>query len=186
MLFETTKEQEAFRAQVREFAENEVRPLAFTLDRENRFPEEIVRKLGARGWLGIPYPKRYGGMELDYTSYAIAVEELARADGGTGTILSAHVSLGSWPIFTYGTEEQKQKYLIPLTKGEKLSAFALTEPNAGSDAGGTETTAVKHGDFYLLNGKKSSSRTRTGRIPTSSSPSRRRGSARTASALLLF
>lgn len=106
------------------------------------------------GVLGTPYPKEYGGAGLDVLSYAIAVEELSRVDGGTGVILSAHVSLGTYPIFAYGTEEQKQKYLIPLVKGEKLAAFGLTEPNAGSDAGGTETTAVLEGDYYILNGGK--------------------------------
>ncbi|MFU0833192.1 MAG: ACYL-COA dehydrogenase, short-chain specific [Oscillospiraceae bacterium] len=154
MFFKTTEEQEAFRAKVREFAESEIKPLAFTLDKENRFPDEIIQKMGKLGWMGIPYPKKYGGMGLDTTSYAIAVEELSRVDGGTGVILSAHVSLGSWPIFAYGTEEQKQKYLVPLAKGEKLGAFGLTEPEAGSDAGGTETTAELDGDYYILNGGK--------------------------------
>ncbi|XOQ44574.1 MAG: ACYL-COA dehydrogenase, short-chain specific [Clostridium sp.] len=154
MFFKTTEEQEAFRAKVREFAESEIKPLAFTLDKENRFPDEIVQKMGKLGWMGIPYPKKYGGMGLDTTSYAIAVEELSRVDGGTGVILSAHVSLASWPIFAYGTEEQKQKYLVPLAKGEKLGAFGLTEPEAGSDAGGTETTAELDGDYYILNGGK--------------------------------
>ena len=106
------------------------------------------------GFMGLPYPKEYGGAGKDILSYAIAVEELSRVDGGTGVILSAHVSLGSYPIFAYGTEEQKKKYLTPLAKGEKLGAFGLTEPNAGSDAGGTETTAVKEGDYYILNGEK--------------------------------
>ena len=124
------------------------------LDKENRFPTEAIEKLGKMGVLGTPYPKEYGGAGLDVLSYAIAVEELSRVDGGTGVILSAHVSLGTYPIFAYGTEEQKQKYLIPLAKGEKLAAFGLTEPNAGSDAGGTETTAVLEGDYYILNGGK--------------------------------
>ncbi|QAT42530.1 acyl-CoA dehydrogenase family protein [Aminipila luticellarii] len=154
MLFKTTEEHEALRARIREFAETELKPQTFLLDKENAFPTEIVKQLGKMGILGIPYPKEYGGMGLDIISYAIAVEELARVDGGTGVILSAHVSLGSWPIFAYGTEEQKQKYLIPLAKGEKLGAFGLTEPNAGSDAGGTETTAVLEGDHYILNGGK--------------------------------
>lgn len=154
MSFKTTEDHEALRAKVREFAESEVKPLAFLLDKENEFPAEIVGKLGGFGWMGIPYPKEYGGMGLDMVSYAIAVEELSRVDGGTGVILSAHTSLGSWPIFAYGTEEQKQKYLVPLAKGEKLGAFGLTEQNAGSDAGGTETTAVLEGDHYVLNGGK--------------------------------
>mgnify|MGYP000364728372 FL=1 len=154
MKFTTTKEQEEFRMKVRHFAEEEVKPIAFLLDKENQFPQEAVKKMGELGFMGIPYPKEYGGAGMDVISYAIAVEELSRVDGGTGVILSAHVSLGSWPIFAYGTEEQKQKYLIPLAKGEKIGAFGLTEPNAGSDAGGTETTAVLEGDHYVLNGGK--------------------------------
>ena len=124
------------------------------LDQQNEFPDEAIRKLGEMGLMGIPFPAEYGGAGLDALSYAIAVEELARVDGGAGVILSAHVSLGSWPIFAYGTEEQKRKYLVPLAKGEKIGAFGLTEPNAGSDAGGTETTAVLKGDHYVLNGGK--------------------------------
>ena len=154
MLYQTTKAHESLRTKIRKFAEEEVKPIAFMLDQENEFPMEAVKKLADMGLMGIPYPKEYGGAGLDVLSYAIAVEELARVDGGTGVILSAHVSLGSWPIFAFGTEEQKQKYLVPLAKGEKIGAFGLTEPNAGSDAGGTETTAVDKGDHYLLNGGK--------------------------------
>ena len=154
MNFQTTKQHEEFRAKVRAFAESEVKPVAFLLDKENRFPDEIVSKMGALGLMGVPYPTEYGGAGLDVLSYAIAVEELSRVDGGTGVILSAHVSLGSWPIFAYGTEEQKREYLAPLARGEKIGAFGLTEPNAGSDAGGTETTAVLKGDHYILNGGK--------------------------------
>jgi butyryl-CoA dehydrogenase len=139
---------------VRALAETEVKQLSFLMDKENGFPAAQGKKMGEFGWLGIPFPKEYGGMGLDYISYAIAVEELARVDGGTGVILSAHTSLASWPIFAYGTEEQKQKYLVPLARGEELGAFGLTEPNAGSDAGGTETTADLDGDFYILNGGK--------------------------------
>ena len=154
MQYQTLKEQENLRTKVREFAEKEVKPLAFLLDKENRFPEEIVRKMGEMGLMGIPYPKQYGGAGLDMVSYAVAVEELARVDAGTSVTLSAHTSLGSWPIYAYGTEEQKQKYLIPLAKGEKLGAFGLTEQNAGSDAAGTETTAQLQDGCYLLNGGK--------------------------------
>ncbi|MBE6831103.1 MAG: acyl-CoA dehydrogenase [Ruminococcaceae bacterium] len=154
MSFKTTEDHEALRAKVREFAEAEVKPLAFLLDKENEFPADVVTKMGQMGLMGIPYPKEYGGTGLDMVSYAVAVEELARVDGGTGVILSAHTSLGSWPIFAYGTEEQKQKYLVPLAKGETLGAFGLTEQNAGSDASGTETTAVLDGDHYVLNGGK--------------------------------
>ena len=154
MLFQTTPAHEELRAKIRAFAEEEIKPIAFMLDQQNEFPDEAVRKLGEMGLMGIPFPREYGGAGLDALSYAIAVEELARVDGGAGVILSAHVSLGSWPIFAYGTEEQKQKYLVPLARGEKIGAFGLTEPNAGSDAGGTETTAVLKGDHYVLNGGK--------------------------------
>ena len=154
MLFQTTQAHEELRAKVRAFAEEEIKPIAFMLDQQNEFPDEAIRKLGEMGLMGIPFPAEYGGAGLDALSYAIAVEELARVDGGAGVILSAHVSLGSWPIFAYGTEEQKRKYLVPLAKGEKIGAFGLTEPYAGSDAGGTETTAVLKGDHYVLNGGK--------------------------------
>ena len=171
MLFQTTQAHEQLRAKIRAFAEEEVKPIAFSLDQANEFPAEAVKKLGELGLMGIPYPKEYGGAGLDAISYAIAVEELSRVDGGTGVILSAHVSLGSWPIFAFGTEEQKKKYLVPLARGEKIGAFGLTEPNAGSDAGGTETTAVDKGDHWLLNGGKSSSPTPPRRTPMWSLPS---------------
>lgn len=154
MLFQTTKDHETLRSQIRTFVEKEVKPIAFMLDQQNEFPTEAVKHLGEMGMMGIPFPKEYGGAGLDTISYAIAVEELSRVDGGTGVILSAHTSLGTWPIFAFGNEEQKKKYLVPLCKGEKIGAFGLTEPNAGSDAGGTETTAVFKGDHYLLNGGK--------------------------------
>ena len=154
MSFKTTDEHEALRLKVREFAEQEVKPQAFLLDQENQFPLEALRKFAQMGLMGIPYPKEVGGAGLDIISYAIAVEELSRVDGGTGVILSAHVSLGSWPIYNYGNDLQKKKYLMPLASGAKLGAFGLTEPNAGSDAAGTETTAVLEGDYYLLNGGK--------------------------------
>ncbi|RXM79622.1 acyl-CoA dehydrogenase [Clostridium tetani] len=154
MFFKTTGEHENLRSKIREFAEEEVKPIAFMLDKENEFPTEAIKNLAKMGMMGIPYAKEYGGAGLDVISYAIAVEELSRVDGGTGVILSAHTSLGAYPIAAYGTEEQKQKYLIPLAKGEKLGAFGLTEENAGSDAGGTETTAVLEGGHYILNGSK--------------------------------
>lgn len=154
MFFKTTEQHEDLRQEIRKFAEEEVKPIAFLLDQENQFPSEAIRKLADMGMMGIPYSKEYGGAGLDVISYAIAVEELARVDGGTGVILSAHTSLGTYPILAYGTEEQKQKYAVPLAKGEKLGAFGLTEENAGSDAGGTETTAVLEGDYYILNGGK--------------------------------
>lgn len=154
MRYKTSEEHEALRAVIREFAETEIKPIAFMLDKENQFPRYAVEKLGKMGYMGIPYEKKYGGAGLDVLSYAIAVEELARVDGGAGVILSAHTSLGAYPIAAYGTEEQKKKYLVPLAKGEKIGAFGLTEPNAGSDAGGTETVAVLDGDNYILNGGK--------------------------------
>ncbi|WP_409968162.1 acyl-CoA dehydrogenase family protein [Bengtsoniella intestinalis] len=154
MMFKDTEQHTALRRTIREFAETEVKPIAFMLDQNNEFPEAAIHLLGEMGYMGIPYPTQYGGAGLDARSYAIAVEELARVDGGTGVILSAHVSLGSYPIFAFGTEAQKEKYLVPLAKGEKIGAFGLTEPNAGSDAGGTETTAVLQGDHYILNGGK--------------------------------
>lgn len=153
-MYSTTAKQEEVRSKIRDFAEQDIKPIAFMIDQENEFPTEAIQKLGKLGLMGIPYPKQYGGAGLDVLSYAIAVEELSRVDGGTGVILSAHVSLGSWPIFAFGTEEQKQKYLVPLAKGEKIGAFGLTEQNAGSDAGGTETTAILEGDYYVLNGSK--------------------------------
>ena len=154
MLFMTTEAHEALRKKIRAFAEEKIKPIAFRLDQNNEFPDEIVKEIGANGWMGLPYPKEYGGAGLDVLSYAIAVEELSRVDGGVGVILSAHVSLGSYPIAAFGNEKQKEKYLRPLASGKKIGAFGLTEENAGSDAGGTETTAVDKGDHYLLNGGK--------------------------------
>lgn len=154
MLFKTNEAHEALRKKVREFAETVVAPVAFELDRENKFPEDIVAQMADLGIMGLPTAEEYGGAGADVISYAIAVEELARVDGGVGVILSAHTSLGTYPIDHFGTEEQKQKYLLPLAKGEKLGAFGLTETNAGSDAGETETTAVLDGDHYILNGQK--------------------------------
>ena len=154
MYDQTTQAQEELRAKVRQFAEAEIKPIAFKLDKENQFPTEAVKELGKMGLMGIPYEKKYGGAGLDVLSYAIAVEELARVDGGAGVILSAHTSLGTFPIAAFGTEEQKKKYLPDLCSGKKIGAFGLTEPNAGSDAGGTETTAEDKGDHWLLNGEK--------------------------------
>ena len=155
-MFKTTEQHEEFRAKVRAWAEEVVKPIAVELDLDNKFPDEAVKEMGKKKLdiMGIPYPKEYGGAGLDVISYAIAVEELSRVDGGVGVILSAHTSLGSYPIAAFGNEEQKKKYLTPLAKGEKIGAFGLTEPEAGSDAGGTETTAVLNGDHYILNGEK--------------------------------
>lgn len=154
MLFKTNQEHEELRKAIREFAEAEIKPIAFSLDQNNEFPDEIIKKIGENGWMGLPYSKKDGGAGKDVLSYAIAVEELSRVDGGVGVILSAHTSLGSYPIEAFGTEEQKKKYLVPLAKGEAIGAFGLTEPEAGSDAGGTETVAELDGDHYILNGNK--------------------------------
>lgn len=154
MNFQLSKEQEMVRKMVREFAVTEAEPLAAEIDKEHRFPVETVEKMAKYGMLGIPFPKEYGGAGADYISYAITVEELSRVCASTGVICSAHTSLCCWPIFGWGTEEQKAKYLPPLLKGEKLGAFGLTEPNAGTDAGGQQTRAVDMGDHWLLNGAK--------------------------------
>ncbi len=149
-----TEEQEMLKKMVRDFAEEEVAPGAAERDEEERFDRHLFDKLGDLGLAGIPYPANYGGSEAGIVSYAIAVEELSRACASTGVVLSAHTSLGSWPIYQYGTEEQKQKFLVPLAEGIKLGAFGLTEPSAGSDASATKTTAILDGDSYILNGTK--------------------------------
>ena len=154
MDFTLTKEQEMVRNVMKEFAENEVKPLAAEIDETERFPRETVEKMAKYNMLGIPFPQQYGGAGGDEIAYAIAVEENSRVCATTGVILSAHTSLGCWPIYKYGTEEQKQKYLVPLVKGEKLGAFGLTEPGAGTDAAGQQTTAVLDGDNYIVNGSK--------------------------------
>ena len=154
MNFNLTKEQEMVRSVVREFTKNEVEPIAADIDVTERFPRENVEKMAKYNMLGIPFPVEYGGAGGDEIAYAITIEELSKACGTTGVINSAHTSLGCWPIFKYGTEEQKQKYLIPLAKGEHLGAFGLTEPNAGTDAAGQQTTAILDGDHYVLNGSK--------------------------------
>lgn len=154
MNFELTKEQLMIKEMTRGFAEKEIKPIAIELDRESKFPEEVFKKMGQLGLLGIPFPETYGGSGGDTISYAIAVEEIGKACGGTGLSYAAAVSLGSSPIYYFGTEEQKQTYLVPLAKGETLAAFGLTEPNAGSDAGGTRTRAVLEGDEYVITGEK--------------------------------
>ncbi|HQL47069.1 MAG TPA: acyl-CoA dehydrogenase [Holophaga sp.] len=139
---------------LRDFVETEVRPKAKAVDEEERFPEETVRQMARYGLMGIPFPKEYGGAGGDNLAYTLAVEELSKACGTTGVILSAHTSLCAAPIYEHGTEAQKQKHLVPLAKGEKLGAFALTEPAAGTDAAGQQTTAERRGDTYVLNGSK--------------------------------
>ncbi len=138
----------------REFAEKEIKPLAEEIDENERFPKESVQKMADNGMLGIPFPEEYGGEEGDYLSYVLAVEELSKVCASTGVTLSAHTSLGAAPIYDWGTDEQKQKFLTPLASGECLGAFGLTEPNAGTDASRQKTTAVKQGDHYVLNGSK--------------------------------
>ena len=138
----------------RQFAENEAKPLAQEVDEEERFPRETVEKMIRYGFLGIPVPKEYGGQGCDPLTYARCVEELAKVCATTSVVVSAHTSLCIDPIMTYGTEEQKQKYLVPLAKGEKLGAFGLTEPGAGTDAQGQQTKAVLDGDEWVLNGSK--------------------------------
>ena len=154
MEFTFAKEYDVCRSMFREFAQNEVKPLAEEVDEEERFPLETVKKMAACGMMGIPIPKEYGGEGADTLTYITAVEELSKVCGTTGVILSAHTSLCAVPILEYGTEEQKRKYLIPLAKGEKIGAFALTEPNAGTDAAAQQTIAEDCGDYYLINGSK--------------------------------
>lgn len=154
MNFSFSQEQMLLKQMLREFALNEVKPIAAEIDEEERFPEETVEKMVKIGMMGIPFPKQYGGAGANYLEYAMAVEELSRVCATTGVILSAHTSLGAGPIAEWGTEEQKQKYLVPLAKGERLGAFGLTEPNAGTDAAGQQTTAVLDGDEYIINGSK--------------------------------
>ena len=154
MNFQETKEQEFVRKMVRDFAENEVEPIAADIDKEHRFPVETVEKMAKLGIMGIPFPTKYGGAGGDEISYAITVEELARVCASTAVIVSAHTSLCCWPIYAYGSEEQKMKYLPDLLSGKKLGAFGLTEPNAGTDAGGQQTRAVLDGDEWVLDGAK--------------------------------
>jgi len=149
-----TEEQVMLRDMVRDFAQNEVRPIAAELDEECRFPHEIVEKMGELGLMGIIYPEEYGGAGMDTVCYAIAVEELSRACASTGITLAAHISLGVFPIYKFGTAEQKKKWLPRLCSGEILGAFGLTEPNAGSDAGGTQTTAYRNENGWVTNGSK--------------------------------
>ena len=154
MDFKLSKEHELLRKMYREFAQNEVKPLAAELDEEERFPAETIPKLAKLGLLGIPFPKKYGGAGGNNLAYAMAVEEIAKTCGTTSVIICAHTSLCCYPIYAYGTEEQKMKYLPDLLSGRKLGAFGLTEPGAGTDASGQQTTAVLEGDHYVLNGVK--------------------------------
>ncbi len=154
MNFQLSEEHEMIRKMVRDFATNEVAPTAAERDEEERFDMELFHKMAELGLTGIPWPEEYGGIGSDYLAYCIAVEELSRVCASTGVTLSAHTSLAGWPLYKFGTEEQKQKYLRPMAQGEKIGAYGLTEPGSGSDAGGMKTTAKRDGDHYVLNGSK--------------------------------
>ncbi|MCK5037577.1 MAG: acyl-CoA dehydrogenase [Thermoplasmata archaeon] len=154
MEFGLNKEQEMMRNTIREFALNEIEPIAAEIDENATFPVETVKKLGELGFMGMTVAKEYGGAGMDDVSYAIAVEEISRVCASHGVTVSVNNSLVCWPINKFGTEEQKQKYLIPLASGKKLGCFGLTEPNAGTDASGQATVAEKKGDKYIINGSK--------------------------------
>jgi len=154
MDFELTDEQELIREAVREFAEAEVAPIAGELDRDHRFPSELLPKMADLNLMGMPFPEKMGGAGADEVSYVIAVEELSRACASTGIILSAHTSLATWPIYKFGTPAQHDRYLHDMASGRRLGAFALTEPAAGTDAGAGTCTAILSGDEYVLNGSK--------------------------------
>lgn len=149
-----TEEQEMMRKMVRDFAKDEIVPAVEQMEKEDRFPIEIIRKMGELGLMGIPIPEEYGGTGMDYTSYIIAINEISKASAGVGVILSVHTSVGTNPILKFGSEEQKKKYIPKLASGEYIGAFALTEPGAGSDAANIKTKARLEGDDYILNGSK--------------------------------
>ncbi|GMR63769.1 MULTISPECIES: acyl-CoA dehydrogenase AcdA [Bacillus] len=154
MHFKLSEEHEMIRKMVRDFAKNEVAPTAAERDEEERFDRALFDQMAELGLTGIPWPEEYGGIGSDYLVYVIAIEELSRVCASTGVTLSAHTSLAGWPIFKFGTEEQKQKFLRPMAEGKKIGAYGLTEPSSGSDAGGMKTTAKRDGDHYILNGSK--------------------------------
>ncbi len=154
MDFQLLEEHKMLRQMVRDFAEKEIAPRAEEIDATDKFPADIFRRMGELGLLGLPFSEEYGGSGADYVSMVIALEEIARVSGSVAIILDAHTSLCCEPIYLFGTEEQKQKYLVPLAQGEKIGAFGLTEPQAGSDAGGTRTRAVKDGNEWVINGQK--------------------------------
>ena len=154
MNFEFSEAHKLAKKMFSDFALNEIKPLAAEIDEQERFPIESIPKMAKVGLLGIPFPREFGGQGADNLCYANAVEEISKACGASGVIISAHTSLCAAPIYEFGTQEQKEKYLVPLAKGEKIGAFGLTEPNAGSDAGGQQTKAEDKGDHWLLNGTK--------------------------------
>ncbi|WP_313236896.1 acyl-CoA dehydrogenase [Sporosarcina ureae] len=154
MDFKLSEEHEMIRKMVRDFAQKEVAPTAAQRDEDETFDMDIFHKMAELGLTGIPWPEEYGGIGSDFLAYVIAVEELSRVCASTGVVLSAHTSLAGWPLFKYGNEEQKQKYLRPLAEGSKMGAYCLTEAGSGSDAGGMKTTAKLDGDDYVLNGSK--------------------------------
>ncbi|MBG9590325.1 acyl-CoA dehydrogenase [Cytobacillus firmus] len=154
MNFDLTAEQNMILKTIREFAQEEVAPGALERDSTNEFPVEVFKKMADLGLMGLPFPEEYGGAGADTVSFAIVTEELSRACASTGITYSAHISLGGAPLYLFGTEEQKQKYLVPICTGESFGAFGLTEPNAGSDAGGTRTSAVEKDGEYIINGNK--------------------------------
>ncbi|TCW58817.1 butyryl-CoA dehydrogenase [Bacillus thuringiensis] len=154
MHFKLSEEHEMIRKMVRDFAKNEVAPTTAERDEEERFDRALFDQMAELGLTGIPWPEEYGGIGSDYLAYVIAIEELSRVCASTGVTLSAHTSLAGWPIFKFGTEEQKQKFLRPMAEGTKIGAYGLTEPSSGSDAGGMRTTAKRDGDHYILNGSK--------------------------------
>jgi len=154
MDFELTDEQQLIREAVREFAETEIAPIAAELDRDHRFPAELIPKLSGLNLMGMPYPEKAGGAGADYVSYVIAIEEISRACASTGIIVSAHTSLATWPVYKFGTEARHDRYLADMASGRRLGAFALTEPAAGTDAGAGTATAVRSGGEYVLNGTK--------------------------------
>ena len=154
MDFALSDEQQMIRTLCRDFAEAEIKPRAEEMDRAAAFPYDIVRKMGELGLLGLPFPEEYGGAGADFLAYCIALEEIGRGDAAVGITMEAHTSLGSTPFFLYGTEEQKQRYLAPLARGEQLWAFGLTEPGAGSDSAGTQTRAELRGGTWHINGAK--------------------------------
>ncbi len=154
MQFQLSDEHEMIQKMVRDFAKNEVEPTAAERDETESYDPAIFRQMAELGLTGIPWPEENGGIGSDYLAYVIAVEELSRVCASTGVTLSAHTSLASWPIYTFGTDEQKETYLKPLAAGQKIGAYALTESGSGSDAGGMKTTAVKAGNEYVLNGAK--------------------------------